>query len=100
MKNILVAALVLTTGCGDSKPAADAGGKPAAAAGAKEGGGPGTNVPADDRDAWVETLVRLLTDEPWAEAMRAKIRRFAETTSWANVGKLHLDVYAKLLERT
>jgi glycosyltransferase involved in cell wall biosynthesis len=61
---------------------------------------PALTVPADDLDAWVETLVRLLTDRAWAEGMRAKIRGFAETTSWANVGKMHLDVYAKLLERT
>ena len=31
--------------------------------------------------------------------MKEKIRRFAEQTSWNNVGKMHLDAYAKLLER-
>jgi glycosyltransferase involved in cell wall biosynthesis len=61
---------------------------------------PALTVAADDRDAWVETLLRLLTDPAWAEEMRTKIRRFAEATSWANVGKMHLDVYTKVLERT
>jgi glycosyltransferase involved in cell wall biosynthesis len=61
---------------------------------------PALTVPPDDRDAWVETLLRLLTDQTWAAAMRAKIRRFAEVTSWANIGRMHLAAYAKLLERT
>ncbi len=56
-------------------------------------------VPEDDVDAWADTLVRLLTDQTWAAAMQEKIRRFAEATSWTNVGKMHLETYAKLLER-
>ena len=58
---------------------------------------PALTVPADDREAWVETLVRLLTDQVWAAEMKQKIKRFAEQTSWANVGKMHLDAYTKLL---
>ena len=60
---------------------------------------PALAVPAEDIDAWAESLVRLLTDAAWAAEMKQKIRRFAEETSWANVGKLHLETYAKLLER-
>jgi len=60
---------------------------------------PALTLPPDDRDAWVETLIRLLTDDIWAGEMRQKIRRFSEQTSWTNVGKMHLDAYANLLER-
>jgi hypothetical protein len=60
---------------------------------------PALTVPPDDVDAWTETLVRLLTDEAWAAEMKQKIKRFAEATSWSNVGKMHLDAYAKLLGR-
>ena len=60
---------------------------------------PALTVPEGDGGAWADSLGRLLTDEAWAADMRAKIRRFAEATSWANVGKMHLDTYAKLLER-
>lgn len=61
---------------------------------------PALTVPEDDADAWVETLVRLLTDEPWAATMRRKIKAFGEATSWTNVGRMHLDAYARLLGRT
>jgi glycosyltransferase involved in cell wall biosynthesis len=56
-------------------------------------------VAQDDRAGWTHTMVRLLRDEEWASEMRSKIRCFAKATSWANVGKMHLDTYAKLLER-
>jgi glycosyltransferase involved in cell wall biosynthesis len=59
---------------------------------------PALTLPPDDRDAWVDAMVRLLTDETWAAEMKQKIKRFAEQTSWTNVGKMHLDAYAKLLE--
>ena len=59
---------------------------------------PALTVPPDDKDAWVETLVRLLTDQVFATEMKQKIKKFAEQTSWTNVGKMHLDAYAKLLE--
>jgi glycosyltransferase involved in cell wall biosynthesis len=61
---------------------------------------PALTVPENDMDAWVETLVRLLTDQAWADTMRTKLKTFAETTSWANVGRLHLETYAKLLRGT
>jgi glycosyltransferase involved in cell wall biosynthesis len=60
---------------------------------------PALTVPEGDLDAWADTLLRLLTDEAWAGELRGKIRRFAEATSWANVGEMHLTTYAKLLER-
>jgi glycosyltransferase involved in cell wall biosynthesis len=59
---------------------------------------PALTVPEKDMDAWVETLVRLLTDEAWADAMKTKLKAFAETTSWANVGRMHLETYSKLLK--
>ncbi|MGA7743656.1 MAG: glycosyltransferase [Polyangia bacterium] len=52
----------------------------------------------NDREAWTETMVRLLCDEEWARQMKEKIRRFAELTSWENVGKLHGDLYQRLIE--
>jgi hypothetical protein len=51
-----------------------------------------------DRKAWIATTVRLLRDEEWARQMKQKIRRFAEQTSWENVGKLHVDLYQRLIE--
>jgi glycosyltransferase involved in cell wall biosynthesis len=52
----------------------------------------------NDREAWIETTVRLLRDEEWARQMKEKIRRFAEQTSWDNVGKMHVDLYQRLTE--
>jgi glycosyltransferase involved in cell wall biosynthesis len=60
---------------------------------------PALTVPENDRDAWVDGLVRLLSDQTWANEMQAKIRRFGEATSWANLGKMHLQTYAELLGR-
>jgi glycosyltransferase involved in cell wall biosynthesis len=60
---------------------------------------PALTVPENDLDAWVETLVRLLSDEAWAAEMKTKIRGFAEATSWSNVGRMHLDAYRRLLEK-
>jgi glycosyltransferase involved in cell wall biosynthesis len=60
---------------------------------------PALTVPENDRDAWVETLVRLLSDDAWAAEMKRKIRAFADATSWTNVGRMHLDAYQKLLEK-
>jgi glycosyltransferase involved in cell wall biosynthesis len=54
-------------------------------------------VPDSDPAAWAATLLRLLSDQTWAAEMRGKIRAFAEATSWANVGRMHLDAYATLL---
>jgi D-inositol-3-phosphate glycosyltransferase len=61
---------------------------------------PALTVPENDRDAWVETLVRLLTDQAWAAEMKTKIKAFGDATSWANVGRMHLETYAKLLKGT
>jgi glycosyltransferase involved in cell wall biosynthesis len=52
----------------------------------------------NDREAWIKTTVRLLRDEEWARQMKEKIRRFAEQTSWDNVGKMHVDLYQRLTE--
>ncbi|HJX64964.1 MAG TPA: glycosyltransferase [Polyangia bacterium] len=52
----------------------------------------------NDREAWIATTVRLLRDEEWAQQMKQKIRRFAEQTSWENVGKLHVDLYQRMIE--
>jgi len=59
---------------------------------------PALTVPPDDKDAWSDAMIRLLTDETWAAEMKRKVKRFAEQTSWPNVGKMHLDSYVKLLE--
>jgi len=42
-------------------------------------------------------MVRLLRDETWANGLTAKIRAFAEATSWINVGKLHWEHYSRLV---
>lgn len=61
---------------------------------------PALTVAEKDMEAWVETLVRMLTDEAWASEMKTKIKAFAQATSWANVGRMHLETYAKLLKGT
>jgi glycosyltransferase involved in cell wall biosynthesis len=53
-------------------------------------------VPTRDLQAWTKTLVRLLRDETWAHQLREKLRRFAEHTSWENVGRMHWDLYDRL----
>ena len=58
---------------------------------------PTLTVGPKDTGAWVDGMVRLLTDQPYAEAMRAKIVRFGQATSWPNVGKMHLETYARLV---
>lgn len=59
---------------------------------------PGLTVPPDDHAGWVRAMVRLLRDEEWSAQMQAKIGQFAETTSWANVGKMHWECYTRLME--
>jgi len=61
---------------------------------------PAITVDPHDKGAWVKTLRRLLTDEPWQAELTGKIRRFAEETSWNNVGRLHVETYRRLLERS
>jgi glycosyltransferase involved in cell wall biosynthesis len=58
----------------------------------------GLTAEPNDRDAWINTTVRLLRDEEWARQMKEKIRRFAEQTSWENVGKIHGDLCQRLTE--
>ncbi len=58
---------------------------------------PALTVAPDDRAGWTRTLVRLLCDEEWGNQLTSKIRDFAESTSWANVGKLHWEHYTRLL---
>jgi glycosyltransferase involved in cell wall biosynthesis len=58
----------------------------------------GLTAEPNDREAWIETTVRLLRDDEWARQMKEKIRRFAGQTSWENVGKMHGDLYQKLVE--
>jgi glycosyltransferase involved in cell wall biosynthesis len=58
----------------------------------------GLTAEPNDRDAWITAMVRLLRDEEWARQMKEKIRRFAEQTSWETVGKLHVDLYQRLID--
>jgi glycosyltransferase involved in cell wall biosynthesis len=60
---------------------------------------PALTVDPHDRRAWVDGLLRLLTDRPHAEMMRAKIRAFGEATSWERVGAQHLALYRGLVGR-
>jgi glycosyltransferase involved in cell wall biosynthesis len=41
--------------------------------------------PGDSAQAWEDAIVRALTDEPWADAIRARARTFAEGLSYAHV---------------
>jgi glycosyltransferase involved in cell wall biosynthesis len=50
-----------------------------------------------DRDGWADALARLLTDAPYAESLRDRIRAFAHATRWEEVGRQHAALYAELL---
>jgi glycosyltransferase involved in cell wall biosynthesis len=54
-------------------------------------------VDPDDLDGWARGLERLLTDRPFAEAMRRRILDFAAATSWDKVAAQHLALYERLL---
>jgi glycosyltransferase involved in cell wall biosynthesis len=54
-------------------------------------------APPCDRAAWTDAMVRLLRDETMGEQLKSKIRDFAEATSWANVGKMHWEHYARVM---
>jgi glycosyltransferase involved in cell wall biosynthesis len=54
-------------------------------------------VGAHDRRAWADGLTKLLTDTPYAQAMRGKIRAFAEATSWERVGAQQLELARSLV---
>ena len=60
---------------------------------------PALTVPPRDHATWTRTMVRLLRDEAWGGQLKMKIRDFAEATSWANVGKMHWEHYARLLDQ-
>jgi len=49
-----------------------------------------------DRRAWVESLATLLADQALADELRARLRRFAEETSWERVGAEHLALFDRL----
>lgn len=51
----------------------------------------------DDADAWGEGMTRLLTDEPYAAELRARVARFADQTRWDRVGAVRLALYDALL---
>jgi glycosyltransferase involved in cell wall biosynthesis len=51
-----------------------------------------------DRDAWVESMVRLLTDKALGEELRQKIIRFGDETSWTQVGRTYVKLCEQLLE--
>jgi glycosyltransferase involved in cell wall biosynthesis len=55
-------------------------------------------VAPDDRESWTKTMVRLLRDQEWARQMKEKIRRFAEQTSWDIVGRMHWELYQRLVD--
>jgi glycosyltransferase involved in cell wall biosynthesis len=59
---------------------------------------PALTVAPDDRSEWTRAMVRLLRDEEWGSQLTTKIRQFAEATSWANVGKMHWEQYARLMD--
>jgi len=61
---------------------------------------PAITVGAHDKDAWVAAMKRLLTDAAWQAEIAQKIRKFGEDTRWDNVGKMHLQVYRRMLDRS
>lgn len=61
---------------------------------------PAITVEPHDRDAWVQAMKRLLTDTAWQSEVAQKIRKFGEDTSWDNVGKMHLQAYRRMLDRS
>ncbi len=59
---------------------------------------PDLTVAPDDRAGWTRAMVRLLCDEAWGKRLTAKIRDFAQATSWANVGRMHWAHYTRLMD--
>jgi glycosyltransferase involved in cell wall biosynthesis len=51
-----------------------------------------------DRRGWVDAMTRLLCDPAHAEELRGRVRRFAQNTSWDEVGRMHLALYEGLLD--
>jgi glycosyltransferase involved in cell wall biosynthesis len=54
-------------------------------------------VGASDKRAWVERLTSLLTDQAEADRLLERVRRFAQKTSWDEVGRQHLELYRGIL---
>ena len=51
-----------------------------------------------DLDAWVESMTCLLTDDEHYLRMKKAVDDFATATSWENVAKTHLELYARVLD--
>jgi glycosyltransferase involved in cell wall biosynthesis len=49
-----------------------------------------------DKRAWAEGLERLLTDQPFADKLRAQVVRFGEATSWPSVAAQHVALHERL----
>jgi len=49
-----------------------------------------------DKREWVDRLTRLLTDDGFRDDAAKRLRRFAEETSWAKVGRQHLELFDRL----
>ncbi len=50
-----------------------------------------------DKDAWVDGITRLLSDDEHYMQMKKAVDDFAQSTSWENVARTHLALYEKLL---
>jgi len=55
-------------------------------------------APYGDRQAWADSMSRLLTDPALGDELRAKVLQFGEATSWANVGKAYVELCKRLVE--
>jgi glycosyltransferase involved in cell wall biosynthesis len=55
-------------------------------------------APYGDRQAWADSMSRLLTDPVLGDELRAKVLHFGEATSWANVGKTYVELCQRLVE--
>jgi glycosyltransferase involved in cell wall biosynthesis len=59
---------------------------------------PELTAPYGDRAQWTASMVRLLRDPVLGQALRQRINRFGQETSWNNVGRMHLELCAGLIE--
>lgn len=55
-------------------------------------------VEMKDKQGWVSTISRLLTDQVLADELRANVKKFAAETSWEEVGRIHLKLYDSLVK--
>jgi glycosyltransferase involved in cell wall biosynthesis len=58
---------------------------------------PELTVPFGDRPAWTTAMVRLLSDPDFGRLAQKKVIRFGEDTRWDRVGKLHVELCARLM---